>query len=195
MPLWFNTNLAMQPLPTICTDWDTFVRELDHMFGDCNQVKTVQQALHELCMSDEHQVQHYIIEFSHWAPITGFNEPALIRDFYHGLPHCIKDDFKVDAEGVDLTRLWDLALVHDQRCWERQHELRKDGYPYTHPKPIPAYKPAVTTRTQGLSGESRSAPASSGSRNPSSHTGSSAPLRAPSTPSVTPRSDGNSGRT
>ena len=31
-------------------------------------------------MSDEHQVQHYIIEFSRWAPITGFNEPALICD-------------------------------------------------------------------------------------------------------------------
>ena len=193
--LWFNTNLAMQPLPSICTDWDTFVRELNRMFGDRNRVKTAQQALRELRMSDEHQVQHYIIEFSRWAPITGFNEPALIRDFYHGLPRRIKDDFKVDAEGVDLTRLRDLALVHDQRYWERQHELREDGLPYARPKPFPGYKPAVTTRTQGLSGESRSAPASSGSGNPSSRTGSSAPLRAPSTPSVAPRSDGNSGRT
>ena len=51
--LWFNTNLAMQPLPSICTDWDTFVRELNRMFGDRNRVKTV---LHELHMSDEHQV-------------------------------------------------------------------------------------------------------------------------------------------
>ena len=46
--LWFNTNLAMQPLPSICTDWDTFVRELNRMFGDRNRVKTAQQALREL---------------------------------------------------------------------------------------------------------------------------------------------------
>ena len=73
------------------------------------------QALRELRISNEHQVQHYIIEFSRWAPITGFNEPALIRNFYHGLLRRIKDDFKVDAEGMDLTCLRDLALVHDQR--------------------------------------------------------------------------------
>ena len=65
----------------IVTNWNTFVRELNDMFGNRHRSHTAQQALRSLCMVDSNPVNGYVVEFTCWANMTGFDNMALTSDF------------------------------------------------------------------------------------------------------------------
>ena len=86
---WFNNYLVQEPLPDVVTVWEVFTHELNNMFGDRNRTYTAQQALRSLKMENQHQVNHYAIEFAKSGMMPGYTESALASHFYEGLPPCV----------------------------------------------------------------------------------------------------------
>ena len=82
---WLSNFLIQDPLLPVVTNWNTFVQELNDMFGDRHRLHTTQQALCSLCMVDSNLVNRYVVKFTHWVNMTGFDNTALTFDFYAGL--------------------------------------------------------------------------------------------------------------
>jgi len=127
---WINPFLLMAPIPPILTDWSLFVKGLNDMFGDPNVPLNAARTLEHLSMADNHLAQKYVIDFAHWAPLTGYNEIALANMFYNGLPSRLKDKISETGRPSDFVGLRNLTLSLDRRYWERQAELSRS--PKTH---------------------------------------------------------------
>ena len=67
-----------------------------------------------------------MIDFNRHARKTGWNEQALFRQFYKGLPDRLKDEIARIGKPLGLKALQDLVATLDQRYWERQSEINKD---------------------------------------------------------------------
>ena len=136
---WFSNFLIQQPPPRAMTNWNVFVWELNAMFVDRNRVRTAQQAVLTLQMNNNHQVSHYVVEYQRWANLFGFNEVALEAHFYKGLPCRIKNDFQRWGRSYNYITTRDDALRYDQRFWDTQSELMREGAQYATPTAFPLF--------------------------------------------------------
>lgn len=119
---WFNNFLVQVPVPSVITSWDTFVFELNAMFGDRNRPHTAQTALASIKMNDTHRVNQFIIEFDKWSTLSGYDEVALALTFYNVLSEHVKNLFVTMGRPNTLLKLREQALRFDQRYWDRQME-------------------------------------------------------------------------
>ena len=140
---WFSNFLIQQPPPRVVTNWNVFVQELNAMFGDRNRVCTAQQAVLTLQMNNNHQVSRYVVEYQRWADLSGFNEVALEAHFYEGLPRRIKNDFQRWGRSYNYITTRDDALRYDQRFWDTQSELMREGAWYATPSAFPPFQPGA----------------------------------------------------
>src|SRR6266566_4576666 len=68
----------------------------------------------------------YTIDFNRHGHRTGWNDQALMRQFYKGLPDRLKDKIACVGKPMTLQLLQDLVATLDQRYWERQTEISRD---------------------------------------------------------------------
>jgi hypothetical protein len=146
---WFQPHLLSHPPSALLTDWETFCRELNMMFGDRNLASTSERKLRELTMLENHQAARYIIDFQKHAPYTGYNDAALASEFYRGLANRIKDVMALSGRARDMIGLRDQALEIDRRYWEREQERPKGTVSST-----PRTTTSATNRTPSQTTES-----------------------------------------
>ena len=102
---WYNNFLIQDPLPPVVTNWNTFVWELNDMFGNQHRSHTTQQALSSLCMVDSNPVNGYVVEFMRWANMTCFDDTALTSDFYAGICQQLKKRLALTGHPTGYAKL------------------------------------------------------------------------------------------
>lgn len=115
---WIRPILLVSPPHPIRGNWELFVSELNTMFGDPFVAASAERTLKNLVMTDKQQISTYIVEFSRWAPYTGWGSIPLGTKFYDGLPHRIKQGFRYMERPRELIPLQKVASSLDQYHWE-----------------------------------------------------------------------------
>jgi len=92
------------------------------------------------------------------VPHTGWNDKALYRQFYKGLPDRLKDELTCIGKAETLI-LQHQVQVLDQRYWEHQAEISRDKHAFSNTAPARTDKPR-----QSSSDNNSSRPAASSSQ-------------------------------
>jgi hypothetical protein len=129
---WFQTeiNHAMTnggKFPKWFTCYPDFLAELQRLFGPRDPVNDAVNALESLRYKDSSKATRYNLEFNRHSRRTGWNEQALARHYYKGLPDRLKDEIARVGKPAGLIDLQDLVSTLDQRYWERQSEIKRDN--------------------------------------------------------------------
>jgi hypothetical protein len=112
-PLWFSSAAL-------------FITELRRLFGPCDPVADATVALEHLRYRDSGKAVKYTLDFNRNALKTGWNDVALTRQYYKGLPDRLKDELTRVGRPKTLAALQNAVQVLDQRYWERQNEISRD---------------------------------------------------------------------
>jgi len=127
---WFRSELnhAMTPrqLPDWFTTYQTFVDELQRLFGPRNPITDTMNSLESLKLKDSGKATKYTIDFNRYAQKTGWNEQALSHQFYKNLPDQLKDEIACIRKPTTLKTLQDLVATLDQHYWECKSEINRD---------------------------------------------------------------------
>ena len=128
---WFQGEMSQAItttgiLPAWFTTYATFLTELKRLFGPRDPVMDATNALEGLKYKDSTKAVRYTIEFNRHAHRTGWNDTALARQYYKGLPDRLKDEIARIGKPAGLRPLQDLVATLDQRYWERQSEISRD---------------------------------------------------------------------
>lgn len=128
---WFQGEVARcleesGTLPKWFTSYKLFIQELKRLFGPRDPANDATNALEALRYKDSTKAARYLIDFNRHAHRTGWNETALTRQFYKGLPDRLKDEISRLGKPTTLRTLQDLTAILDERYWERQTEISRD---------------------------------------------------------------------
>ena len=146
---WFQAELydalsGQAPFPTWFTSFPTFLSELRRIFGPPDPTHDAITALEFLRYKDTSKATRYTLDFNRHAYRTGWNDQALSRCYYKGLPDRLKDEIARVGKPSNLLALQDLASTLDQRYWERQLELNNPPYSSQVPSDTPLSSPTVS---------------------------------------------------
>lgn len=146
---WIRPILLQFPPHPIRGNWELFVSELNSMFGDPYLAATAERALRNLVMADSDKISKYIVEFSRWAPYTGWGSIPLGTQFHQGLPNRIKQGFRYRDRPRDLLPLQRVCAELDQYHWEVEKDLtggsrKYSGHSGTTSAPAPTTPAALT---------------------------------------------------
>jgi len=141
---WWDTVIVEEPPSPIRMNWDLFVQHLVQLFGERDMPRKAARELRELKMGHNDKITRYLISFAKIAPFTGWNDPALLFQFYEGLPDRLKDALCKVGYPATLSALQTLAIDFDGFYWDRERERRR-----TFPPAIPNanYRPPPPTRS------------------------------------------------
>jgi Retrotransposon gag protein len=128
---WFQNELSRtldgeSDPPRWFSNYSFFVKELRRLFGPRDPVLDATNALEALRYKDSTKATRYTIDFNRHGHRTGWNDQALTRQFYKGLPDRLKDEIARVGKPTTLQSLQDLVATLDQRYWERQTEISRD---------------------------------------------------------------------
>jgi hypothetical protein len=128
---WFQSEISHVAseggrLPEWFTRYTSFLTELKRLFGPRDPVTDAMNSLENLRFKDSGKANRYTIDFNRHARKTGWNEQALLRQFYKGLPDRLKDEIARLGKPSGLKALQDMVSILDQRYWERQSEINRD---------------------------------------------------------------------
>ncbi len=114
------TSVAWLSSTTLFTD------ELRRLFGPRDPTNDAIIRLESLKYKDSGKAVKYTLDFNRDAPRTGWNDNALYRQFYKGLPDRLKDELARIGKPPTLILLQHQIQILDQRHWERQSEISRD---------------------------------------------------------------------
>jgi len=128
---WFQTELSFainhgRPTPGWFKSYPEFLSELQRLFGPRDPVTDAMNSLENLRYKDSGKATRYTLEFNRHSRRTGWNEQALTRQYYRGLPDRLKDEIARIGKPAGLRTLQELVATLDQRYWERQSEISRD---------------------------------------------------------------------
>jgi hypothetical protein len=128
---WFQTELShaisdVGDLPLWFRSYPEFISELRRLFGPQDPATDAMDALEGLRYRNSTKAARYTVTFNQHASRTGWNDQALTRQYYKGLPDRLKDDIARIGKPAKLRALQSLVTTLDQRYWERQSELGRD---------------------------------------------------------------------
>ena len=128
---WFQAELSRaindgDDYPEWYFSYSDFVAELQKNFGPRDPVADATNALEALRYKESTKAARYTIEFNRHAHRTGWNDMALTRQYYKGLPERLKDEISRIGKPGTLKPLQELVATLDQRYWERQSEINRD---------------------------------------------------------------------
>ena len=128
---WFQGELARvmndgTDYPPWFTTYSEFANELRRLFSPRDPVNDATNALELLRYKDSTKAARYTIDFNRHAHRTGWNDTALTRQYYKGLPDRLKNELSRIGKPTTLQALQDLVATLDQRHWERQSEISRD---------------------------------------------------------------------
>ena len=113
--------------PSWFSSYPEFLEELRHLFGPRDPVNDAMTALKSLRYKDSSKATRYNLEFNRHSRRTGWNEQALTRHYYKGLPDRLKDEIARIGKPTGLIDLQNLVATLDQRYWERQTEIKRNN--------------------------------------------------------------------
>jgi len=145
-----------------------FIDELRRLFGPRNPINEATVRIENLRYKDAGKAVKYTLDFNRDAPRTGWNDKALYRQFYKGLPDRLKDELTRIGKPETLIPLQHQVQVLDQRYWERQAEISHDKHTSSNTAPAQTNKPK-----QSSSDNNSSCPAASSSQTPAQSKSSS----------------------
>ncbi len=151
---WFQSEISHVAseggnLPEWFTDYTTFQQELKRLFGPRDPVTDAMTSLENLRYRDSGKATRYTIDFNRHARKTGWNEQALLRQYYKGLPDRLKDEIARLGKPTGLKALQDLVATLDQRYWERQSEINRDKKSASASVSTSAAKPTSSDKSSG----------------------------------------------
>jgi len=159
---WFQTELndsisGDEDVPEWFFHYSEFLTELKRLFGPRDPITDAMNILETLRYKDSTKATRYAIDFNRHGRRTGWNEQALARQYYKGLPDRLKDEIARIGKPTGVKALQDLVATLDQRYWERQSEITRDKRSTSNPS---SNKPASSntrsdTRTDNRSGASQ----------------------------------------
>jgi len=128
---WFQAELShamtsQGKCPGWFSSYPGFLAELQRHFGPRDPVNDATTALEALRYKESTKATRYTLDFNRHARRTGWNESALARHFYKGLPDRLKDEIARIGKPATLADLQALVATLDQRHWERQAEVSRD---------------------------------------------------------------------
>ena len=162
---WFQTEIthAMTQggqFPAWFSSYPGFLAELRRLFGPRDLVNDAVTALEALRYKDSTKATRYTLEFNRHSRRTGWNEIALARHFYKGLPDRLKDEIARIGKPTRLIELQTLVATLDQRHWERQSEVSRDKK-----QAFPSSTKSSDTRSDNRSERSGTMPANGNKTN------------------------------
>ena len=94
---WFQSELnhsmtTKGKVPDWFASYPKFLAELQRHFSPRDPVNTATNALESLRYKDSTKATRYTLDFNRHSRRTGWNESALSRHFYKGLPDRLKDE-------------------------------------------------------------------------------------------------------
>lgn len=167
---WFQSQLRSNNSPPWYVNFRAFDRELRKRFGPRDPEAYAMNKLENLRMSETGKSIYYSRDFNFFKDDTGWNDPALIRRYYQGLPRRIKDVLYIrGATYHTLDTLQGLVDGIDNDYWlmEEDKAREKRYTPTSGSTSVNTSQPAKPRSTPATSGSSTSAPSTSRS-NPSS---------------------------
>jgi hypothetical protein len=114
---WCQPNIfadGLAPIPFWDGNGELFVQELATNFGLQDPFGEARISLETLSMKPGDRLATYQLKFNTHVVMTGYNEAALFRVFYRGLPSRIKDTMVQNQLPVTLTGLKVLASQLDR---------------------------------------------------------------------------------
>ena len=122
---WFQTDL-INGSATWFHSTQFFLQELRRLFGSQDPIADATIALENLRYRDSGKAIKYTLDFNRHALRTGWNNVALVRQYYKGLPDRLKDEVTRFGRPNTLPELQQTIQILDQRYWERQNEISRD---------------------------------------------------------------------
>jgi hypothetical protein len=125
---WFEPNIygGVAAIPHWDGNWTLFVQELATNFGPHDPIGDARAALETMVMKPGDRIATYQLDFDNVAIMTGYNEPALTRAYYRGLPNRIKDLIATVGRPDTLPGLKALVQRLDQRYHQRLAEKQAE---------------------------------------------------------------------
>ena len=152
---WFQSELSHAishggTLPPWYSSLPKFLAELRRLFGPHNAIDDATTALESLEYRDAGKATRYTLDFNRYSRYTGWNNQALARYYYKGLPDRLKDEIARIGKPAGLADLQDLVATLDQRYWERCSEISYHDDLSTHSRsssasPIPSENSSDTS--------------------------------------------------
>ena len=151
---WFSPFVA-QPASGLRNDYSAFTSQLLNIFADKNEVFNKQNELRRLRQTGS--CAAYSGKFNHLSRLLGWNEPALIAQFYEGLKDSIKSSLANRSDKVPTTLEEYMALcgtIDDQQdAFAREQRaaqsLRRSAPPHQAPQQNTASHAAAMLPRQG----------------------------------------------
>jgi hypothetical protein len=132
---WFQTVLEEEDLDfsmlEILNDWSEFSTELRARFGTLDAQGEAAEEMEALHMQSNQTILKYDLEFMRLASVLDWNESALCRRYYLGLPDRIHEFMSrlPDGKPKTLIAMKSAANIADQRHWERSREKKRTEGP------------------------------------------------------------------
>jgi hypothetical protein len=151
---WFQSEISHVAseggrLPEWFIRYPSFLSELKRLFGPRDPVTDAMTSLENLRFKETGKATRYTIDFNRHARKTGWNEQALLRQFYKGLPDRLKDEIARLGKPSGLKALQEMVATLDQRYWERQSEINRDKKSASASNTTSANKPTSSDKTSG----------------------------------------------
>jgi hypothetical protein len=127
---WFKPDLLSDELsPRL--DWmdnySKFMLELQTNFGPHDPSGDAEMQLEQLNMREGQRINKYVVEFQRLASqVHRWGDEALHRQFYNGLPACIKDEISCMGKPTTLSKFKTLAQTIDAHYWEHKGEISRE---------------------------------------------------------------------
>ena len=151
---WFQSEISHVAaeggkLPKWFTRYSSFLDELKRLFGPRDPITDAMNSLENLRFKDSGKATCYTIDFNRHAWKTGWNEQALLWQFYKGLPDRLKDEIARLGKPSGLKALQDMVATLDQHYWECQSEINRDKKSASASASTSASKPTSSDKTSG----------------------------------------------
>jgi len=154
-------------------DYSEFMLELQTNFGPHDPSGDAEMQLEQLNMCEGQCINKYVVEFQRLASqVRGWGDGALRRQFYNGLPACIKDEISCMGKPATLSEFKTLAQTINARYWEHKGEISRETKSSSSNPPKPSTSDRASSHPSG-SGNHRSG--QNKSAKPASVSTSSAP--------------------
>ena len=112
--------------------WDSFVQELETVFGDPDRIGSASDKILGLKMNEGSRVFRYTIPFRELADELGWPDVVLHRLYYKGLPNRIKDVWAASGPPPNFDDLVRASQLADNRYWQRVDEKKQSKSTLTH---------------------------------------------------------------
>jgi hypothetical protein len=121
------STLGTREEDPILSDFGKLLELATTLWGPFNSKQDAQKKLRGL--RQERTVAEYHATFTRWATYTGYNEDALVADFYQGLKSSIKD-LMINIDRPDtIAGMLKMALLYESRILARNKERYSEQGP------------------------------------------------------------------